>query len=433
VPRAFERGNAMDLVDLALVSAGLIAFGLVSRRLEGTVVTAPLVFVIFGLAIGQGGLGLAKIDLDHGVIHLIAELTLILVLFSDAARIDLSLLRRDHNLPQRMLLAGLPLTLLAGTLAAVLLFPGFSLWEAALLAAVLAPTDAALGQAVVADRAVPVRIRQALNVESGLNDGIALPVVLLLAASAGASAEPAAGTGGWLVFGLLQITLGPLVGAVLGYLGARLIDGAAAAGWMGTAFEGMAVLALALLSFALAEQVGGNGFIAAFTAGLVFGSTVRNPCAFLFEFMETEGQLLMLLTFLVFGAAMLPDGLHQLDWRVVAFAVLSLTVIRMAPVALSLAGSGLRAPTIAFLGWFGPRGLASILFALLIVERAAIPHGEEILVATIFTVALSVLLHGVSAAPLARAYGRLAARMGECAENEPVSELPTRTGMATNP
>ena len=420
----------MDFMSMALVSAGLIAFGLVSRRLEGTVVTAPLGFVLFGLVIGQGGLGLAEIDLDHGVIHLIAELTLILVLFSDAARIDLGLLRRDHNLPQRMLLAGLPLTLLAGTLTAVLLFPGFSIWEAALLAAVLAPTDAALGQAVVSDRAVPVRIRQALNVESGLNDGIALPAVLLLAALAGAAGNEAAGAGGWLTFGLLQVTLGPLVGVVLGYLGARLIDGAAAAGWMSTAFEGMAVLGLALLSFALAEEVGGNGFIAAFTAGLVFGNTVRNPCTFLFEFMETEGQLLMLLTFLVFGAAMLPLGLDHLDWRVVSFALLSLTVIRMVPVALSLAGSGVRAPTVAFLGWFGPRGLASILFALLIVERAGIRHGEEILVAAIVTVGLSALLHGVSAAPLARAYGRLAARMGECAENQPVSELPIRTGMA---
>jgi NhaP-type Na+/H+ or K+/H+ antiporter len=423
----------MDLLGTAVVCLGVLAFGLVSRRLEGTFVTAPLVFVLFGLAIGPGGFGLAEIDLDHGVIHLIAELTLILVLFSDAARIDLGLLRRDHNLPQRMLLIGLPLVVLAGAGAAVLLFPGFSLWEAALLAAVLAPTDAALGQAVVSDRAVPVRIRQALNVESGLNDGIALPAVLLFAALAGAAGSDSSSTGGWITFGLLQVTLGPLVGALLGYLGARLIDGAAAGGWMTGAFEGMAVLALALLAYAAAEQVGGNGFIAAFTAGLVFGNAVRHRCEFLFEFMETEGQLLVLLTFLVFGAAMLPEGLHFLDWRVLVFAGLSLTAIRMVPVALSLIGTGVRWPTMAFLGWFGPRGLASILFALLIVEQAAIPHGEEILVAAVLTVALSALLHGVTAAPLARAYGRLATRMGDCEEKKPVSELPTRTGMVAGP
>ena len=422
------RGGCVTLADIAVVCLGVVAFALVSRRLEGTVVTAPLAFVVFGWAIGPGGFGVAAIDPGHGVIHTIAELTLILVLFSDAARIDLRLLRRDHDLPQRMLAIGLPLIILAGTGAALLLFPQFSFWEAALLAAVLAPTDAALGQAVVSDRTIPVRVRQALNVESGLNDGIALPAVLLFAALAGAGGA-AVEADHWITFGLLQITLGPLVGIAVGWAGARLIDNAATAGWMTGAFEGMSVLALAILSFAVSEWVGGNGFIAAFVAGLAFGNSVRHRCEFLFEFMEAEGQLLMLITFLVFGAAMLPLALHAPDWAVVAYAALSLTAIRMVPVALSLIGTGLRPATVGFLGWFGPRGLASILFALLIVEQAGLVHGEEILIAAIVTVAASALLHGVTAAPLARAYGRMAARVGECEEKKPVGEMPVRSGM----
>ncbi len=416
----------MDLLGALVVCGGLIAFGLVSRRLEGTIVTAPLVFILFGFAIGHGGLGIAPIEPDHGVIHLIAELTLVLVLFSDAARIDLKVLRRHHNLPERMLLIGLPLITVAGAFAAILLVPSFSLWEAALLAAILAPTDAALGQAVVSAKAVPVRIRQALNVESGLNDGIALPAVLLFAAMASASGIGEAGDRNWLTFGLLQVTLGPLAGIAIGYAGARLVDGAATADWMTEPFEGIGILAMAFLSFAGAELIGGNGFIAAFTSGLVFGNTIRHPCRFLLEFMETEGQLLMLITFLVFGAAMLPDGLQALNWSIVGYAVLSLTLIRMIPVALSLIGTGVRGVTVAFLGWFGPRGLASILFALLIVEESGISHAHEILVATIVTVALSAILHGVSAAPLAAAYGRMAERVGECEETRPVDEMPVR-------
>lgn len=425
----------MDLLGAIVVCGGLIAFGLVSRKLEGTIVTAPLVFILFGFAVGQGGLGVANIEPDHSVIHLIAELTLVLVLFSDAARIDLKLLRRDHNLPQRMLLVGLPLTILAGTAAAILIFPEFSLWEAALLAAVLAPTDAALGQAVVSARAVPVRIRQALNVESGLNDGIALPAVLLLAALASAAGAASATGGGdrdWITFGLLQVTLGPLAGIVLGYAGARIVDAAATAGFMTEPFQGIGVLAMAFLCFTGAELIGGNGFISAFVAGLVFGNTIRHRCAFLLDFMETEGQLLMLITFLVFGAAMLPEGLHGLDWRIVGYAVLSLTVIRMVPTILSLIGTGLRFPSMLFLGWFGPRGLASILFALLIVEQSGIPHVHEILIATIVTVGLSALLHGISAAPFANAYGRLAAQLGECAESQPVEEMPLRQSGGTS-
>ena len=417
----------MDLTTAAIVLLGLLLYSLISRRLEGTPITPPMVFILFGLVIGPGVLAVAHVDPGHDGIHLIAEVTLVLVLFTDAARIDLAVLRRDHNLPQRMLLLGLPLAIGLGALFAALLFPHFSLWEAALLAALLAPTDAALGQAVVSAKQVPVRVRQAINVESGLNDGIALPLVLFFAALAG-SAAPASSIE-WLSFATLQVTFGPLIGGLAGYVGARCIDRAAERGWSGTAFQGIGVLALSLFCFVASELVGGNGFIAAFVGGLVLGNAIRNPCTFLYEFMETDGQLLMLITFLIFGAVLLPEGLSHVTGASLIYALLSLTVVRMIPIGIALAGTGLRLPTVAFLGWFGPRGLASILFVLLILERADVPHHEDILAVTIITVALSALLHGLTAAPLAKAYGRRAAAMGECAENAPAREMPLRTGM----
>ncbi len=389
--------------------------------------TAPLVFTVFGFMIGAGGLGIAKLDIGHSAIHLIAEFTLMLVLFTDASRIDIRTVRRDHNLPARMLIIGLPLTIVAGAIVASQLFPAFSFWEAALLAALLAPTDAALGQAVLSAEVVPARIRQAINIESGLNDGIALPAVLLFAALASAE-QVTSGAGEWFRFIAIQLTLGPLTGVVIGFAGARLLDSAAEHRWANTSFQGIGILSLAVLTYVSAELIGGNGFIAAFIGGMVFGNTVRHPCTFLFEFMESEGQLLMLITFLIFGAALLPQGIAHFNLAYVVYAALSLTVIRMLPIAASLVGTGLRLPTQSFLGWFGPRGLASILFVLLILEESQIQHREELLSITIITVALSTLLHGVSAAPFARLYGRLTSQMGECEENRPVEEMPMRDG-----
>ena len=419
----------MDALSLAIIAGGLLLYSLVSGRLQGTIVTAPLVFIVFGFAIGSGGFNLASVDPGNSAIHFIAEFTLILVLFADAARIDIRSVRQDHNLPTRMLVIGLPLAIVAGTIVASKMFPAFSFWEAALLAALLAPTDAALGQSVISTKAVPVRIRQAINIESGLNDGIALPVVLLLAAFAG-TAHGGAQASEWVNFGLLQVILGPLAGVVVGYIGARALDEAIERGWANTAFQGIGILSLAVFTYVAAELVGGNGFIAAFVGGMVFGNTIRHPCTFLFEFMESEGQLLMLITFMVFGAALLPEGVAHLNPANFLYALLSLTVIRMIPIVISLVGSGVRLPTQLFLGWFGPRGLASILFVLLILEESDVPHRDELLSITVITVALSALLHGVSAAPLSQLFGRLVDRMGECEETKMVVELPLREGHA---
>lgn len=418
----------MEKFEFVIIAAAVLSYSFVSGRLSNTWITAPMVFAVFGLLVGDAGFGWVSLQVSHGAIHLLAEITLVLVLFSDAARIDLRLLIRDHSLPTRMLAIGMPLTIAAGTAVALALPLGLDLVHAALLAAILAPTDAALGQSVVSNPAVPVRIRQALNVESGLNDGIAVPVVVLLAALAVASEGTQTSYADFATFGGLQVTLGPLVGIAVGTFGGRLMDAAAGRGWMSMAFEGPAILAAAGLAFAGADLVGGNGFIAAFVAGLCFGFVIGDRCKFILEFAESEGQLLTLITFLVFGAIMLPELLHGLTWPMFGYALLSLTLIRLIPVALSLMGTGVSPATTLFLGWFGPRGLASILFALLIVEQLGTAQAHTIMLVTILTVAMSIIAHGITAAPAARRYGALATTRGDCPETEPASEMPTRTG-----
>ena len=413
----------MDVTGILAITLALIAFGLISRKIEGSILTGPILFSAFGLIAGPAAFGLIPLQISNEGLHLLAEVTLILVLFSDAANIDLAQLRRDHNLPVRMLLIGMPLTIALGALVAFLFFDGLGPWEAALLAAILAPTDAALGQAVVSNRLVPVRIRQALNVESGLNDGVALPFILLFAAFASAMhAETNAAE--WLVFGAKQVVFGPLAGIAIGYVGAKLVSSCYRRQWMSESAEGMIALGLAFGAFALAEVVHGNGFIAAFVGGLTFGNTLKQKCKFLYEFAESEGQILILLTFTAFGAAMIPQAMDAVTIMHIAFGILVLTVLRMLPIQLSLIGTGIKPVTSAFLGWFGPRGLASILFVLLILEEADLANESTLFAAVIVTVTLSVVLHGMTAGPAARWYGSMSQQMGECEENRPVSDEP---------
>lgn len=420
----------MESLSFLVIAIGILGFALISGRVQRSIVTAPMVFVTFGFVVARG-LGVVELEMEDPLIQTLAELTLVLVLFTDASRIDLGLLRREHDLPVRLLTIGLPMCIVLGGLLAVALFD-FGLWEAAVLAAMLAPTDAALGQAVVSIQEVPVRIRQALNVESGLNDGIALPVFLLFLSFAGA-AEQVAPTSYWIRFAALQLILGPLVGIAVGYFGGKLVERGSRTGWINRSFQDLSALGLSLLAFAVAELVGGNGFIAAFTAGLTLGNTSRAICSCLYEFAEAEGQLLTLLIFTVFGAVMVPLALEHVGWRVIGYAVVSLTIIRMIPAAMSLIGARLQPDTVLFLGWFGPRGIATILFALLMLERAALSGGEQILVVAMTTVLLSVFAHGITAYPLAKWYAARAEEMGEepgMAELEQVSEMPVRISYA---
>ena len=411
-----------------LVACFVFGFALLSRRLAVSPLTPPLVFVGLGIAFGPWGLDWLHFDVEQGAMHVLAELTLILVLFGDAARIDLSALRQELGLPVRLLAIGMPLTILFGGLTAKWMFPELGWLEAAVLGAVLAPTDAALGQAVVSNPAVPTRVRQALNVESGLNDGIVLPLVLVLAALASMSAETSRSAPHWVRFAALQVTLGPLVGIAVAWLGNRLLKASIARGWMDPPFERLTGLAMALFAFACAEHVGGNGFIAAFVAGMMLGQWTRGRCEWLYDFLEAEGQLLMLLVFLAFGVSFAAPALETGSSKTVAYAVLSLTVIRMVPVAIALLGTGLRLPTVLFIGWFGPRGLASILFGILVLNEADLRHEAQIFDLIMLTVLFSVVAHGVTAAPFARRYAAMAADSAHCPEeHREVVDHPLRT------
>lgn len=413
---------------LALVGALLVGFGLVSRRLAATPLTAPMIFVAVGFAASEHGLGWVHAELGDQAIHGLGELTLTLVLFADASRIDLGALRRELGLPVRLLGIGMPLTIGAGTAVAKLLMPELSWMEAATLGTILAPTDAALGQAVVSLPAVPERIRQALNVESGLNDGIAVPVVLVFISLASRTPEGRS-MGEWALFAAEQVTLGPLTGVVIGGLGGRLIGLAKARGWMSETYYRLSGIGLALLCFAVAGAIGGNGFIAAFVGGLFLGHVQRRDGEPLFELMEAESHLLMLLVFTILGGAMLGPALQEARWQDFAYAAASLTVIRMVPVALSLIGARLDLSTVLFLGWFGPRGLASVLFALLLLEQSGIPHESTVYSAAMLTVLGSVALHGLTAAPIAARYGRRFADSVEGAELTEVTKHPLRTSL----
>jgi sodium/hydrogen antiporter len=364
---------------------------------------------------------------------LVSEIALSLVLFTDAASINLSVLRQNEVLPLRLLGIGMPLTIALGTASAALLLTDLTFWEAAIVGTVLAPTDAALGQAVVSNQRVPVRVRQALNVEAGLNDGLSVPFLALFLTLAVAEEELKPATY-WIRFALEQVGLGILVGVGVGLVGGWLVSWASKRGWMTGSLGRLALLALALIAWALADQIGGNGFIAAFVGGLAVRPTVESVGEQLIRFTEAEGQLLNLSVFFIFGVLVI--GLFQpLSWEVAVYALLSLTVIRMLPVALSLLGTHLRGVSVLFMGWFGPRGLASIVLGLVVVTEASLLDGrDEIGVVVALTVLLSVLLHGVTAAPLSAVYVRRVEGMAASApEKREMGELPTRVGsVSTN-
>lgn len=406
------------MTGLAVLLAVVFLYGLISRRLEGSVVTAPMAFVAAGMVLGLAALGLVNFDLENETVLLVAEFALALLLFTDATRVDLRALGSPPHLPARLLGVGMPLTIVLGAVAAALVLPGLSFWEAAIVAAVLAPTDAALGQAVVSDERVPATVRRSLNVEAGLNDGLSVPFLALFIALALAEEEALTG-GRWILFALQQIGFGVLVGALVGASGAWLVREAIRWGWISDTFERLALLALALLAYALAGLAGGNGFIAAFAGGLCAGPFLRGIGERAVGFADAEGQLLNAAVFFTFGAVAIPLLLDEMDLSVALYAGLSLSVIRMLPVGIALLGTRLRGVSVLFMGWFGPRGLASIILGLVFLEEAAsLSASVEISTVVAATVLLSVLLHGLTSSPLSTLYARSAATMSPAAPEQ---------------
>ena len=391
--------------NLAVLAIFAFAYSSVAGRVERSWLSGPIVFVAFGLATGPYGLGILNVDIEPEGLRAIAELTLAYVLFVDAANADLRVLRRNLMIPERLLLIGLPLTIALGCAAGVVIFPELHLAAIALLATMLAPTDAALGKPVVTNPAVPAPIRESLNFESGLNDGICVPLLLVFLGLA-VGMEVQGGTFAHAIRIVAeQLGIGAAVGIGLTAAAAWFLKAAASRGWVTANWAQIPVVALAAACFAVAHEVGGSGFVACFLGGLLAGSIAKEHKHRLLAAAEGTGDVLALFTWVIFGAAVVGQAAGAFTWDVVLYAVLSLTVIRMVPVLLSLAGSGLPLAGKLFVGWFGPRGLASIVFAIIVFQQN-LPGGRTLALVVACTVILSVIAHGISATALAEALGK---------------------------
>jgi NhaP-type Na+/H+ or K+/H+ antiporter len=395
------------MIGITVLAAVFIAYALVAARLDRWSITAPMVFVAAGVALGLGAPEWLGAIGDPELVRLIAELTLALILFADASTLPWSQVRRDEGLPARLLLVGFPLTVVAGIGLGIWLVPAAGWAAAALAATILAPTDAALGLGVFTNESVPSRIRRALNIESGLNDGMATPLVTLFLALL--VAEEGVGPENWLAESVKELGLAVLVALLVGAVGGRLAAAAHNRGWTSPLSDRLAALASALIAYGGSVAIGGNGFVAAFGAGLLFGAASKEVLREAVEFTEDLGLFASFLVWGLFGALLVaPQLTDGASTTAIAYAVLCLTVVRMLPVAISTIGTGLRPASIFFMGWFGPRGLASVVFTLIAFEslqEGGFGTATLIEIAT-WTIFLSVLAHGITAGPLARWYGR---------------------------
>jgi NhaP-type Na+/H+ or K+/H+ antiporter len=385
------------LGSVTIILATVFLWSVFAARLGRVGLSSAIVFVAVGFAFTQI-FDVLHVPGEPELVKVVAEVTLVWMLFADASAVQLTDFRRDLMVYVRLLGVGLPLTILLGGLVAVALL-GFGVWAALLVGAALAPTDAALGASVMSDPTVPSRIRRVLNVESGLNDGIATPIVLV--AIAGVAADEGIGGVHGPGHALLALLVGLLAGVLVGGAGGVLTRHARRRRWLSEELSGPATLALALLAYTGTLLVDGNGFVAAFVGGLVFGNTAGPGGEKEAYFVEQSAGLAAMISWLIFGALAVPAIGHWFEWPVIGYALLSLTAIRMVPVALALLGSGFDRFSVAFIGWFGPRGLASVIFALLALEDLG-PAAQEVTATIALTVLLSVAAHGLTARPFAR-------------------------------
>lgn len=387
-------------LELAILALFVFIYSLVAGRIERSVVSGPMVFVVAGFLMGPSGLGWFSGGSTNEDLRLLADLTLALILFNDAATANISVLKSQFQIPSRMLLLGFPGAIVLGFVLAVLLFNGLSVYEAAILATMLAATDAALAKAVITNNTVPERLREGLNVESGLNDGICVPILLFFVALT-VSGENGGHTTSALALFTRELGVGMAVGLVLALVGTTLLSWSIKLRWVTEVWMQVTVVALAVTSFSLADSLHGSGYIAAFTCGMFFGYLEKKHTHNLVLAAQGTGEALALVTWMLFGAMVIGPALRLFSWDVVVYAVLSLTVVRMVPIFVSLAGSGESVSSRLFLGWFGPRGLASIVFAIMVINEN-VPGSELIALVVTCTVFLSLIAHGVSANPLAK-------------------------------
>lgn len=416
------------MIEIAAIALVFLIFSLFSRKLARTVISAPMFFLLAGLLLASDLVRLVSFEDAAPILQIVGVTALGLSFFNDASRIGLASLGGNVSLPARLLLLGLPLTFLLGTLLAGWLLPDLFWVEAALLATILTPADTGLISMVLSSPRVPVRIRQAINIESSLNDGLTTPIAAILIALSQTRLGYEA-ISYRLLFPLQQIVVAGLVGVLVGGSGGWASRQAEQRQWIVPSFQGLVFPSLAMLALTLATRLGGNYFIASFVAGVALGFFVQDFSQHRSGFSETLTHLLSLVVFLFLGAKVV-ELWTSITWQIVLYAALSLMVVRMLPVAAAMWGTGLQGESLLFLGWFGPRGLASIVLATIFVGNLPdIPHAETVITTVTVTVSLSVLLHGISAIPLVVWYGRRMERLlPESPENRPVDEIPFRLG-----
>ena len=395
-----------DTLIIFIVALIILLYGFFSKNLENHNISGPMIFMFCGIALSPLVLNIAHIDIDDDMVKTMAEIALIIVLFSDSSTINIKKFNNQWQIPTRLLLIGLPLTIVFSTYAGTFFFHNESLVNLLLLALILAPTDAALGKAVVIDKAIPLKIRSAINVESGLNDGIVFPMLITVTMLIVGHKELGSDNS-WVTYLLTQILLGFVIGAFNGFIGAKLLTKSIENNWMRESYRNLSPISLAILSFYFAEYFGGNGFISAFVAGVFFGSFSKVIDIQTEAFLEGSGEIFILISFLVFGLTFIPESIKHIDITVITYAILSLTLYRMLPVALSLSNLNLSLATKLFIGWFGPRGIASILYVMIVAQLIIDIQGHEKLYATItLTIFLSIILHGISAKPFVKLYSK---------------------------
>jgi NhaP-type Na+/H+ or K+/H+ antiporter len=416
------------LVLLALIA--LYALG--ASRLEYLMITGPITFVVLGFILGPKVTSLVELSTQSEIVRIVTGLTLALLLFSDASSIKLGALRRDASAVTRLLFVALPLAVVFGAVSGWLLVPALGLGVCALLASILAPTDLSLGLAMFKNPHVPERVRRTINVESGLNDGVATPVVTIFIGVAIAEMSTMEHP---VVTAIEELLIGVGIGILVGAVGGLLTRLSAGRNWSSVASRQFAGLAFALLAYGGALALEGNGFIAAFVGGMTFGAVDHQRAAEAVKYAEKTGVLMTFAVWFIFGAAIAPILVFDdFTWQPIVYALVSLTVVRMLAVAISLLGKKMHWSTLLFIGWFGPRGLASVVFLILALESLGEAGVDtSLLFATAgWTILLSVILHGLSAGPVAAWYGSRSAGFAPGSpELEPTDVIKTRHGVAS--
>ena len=381
---------------LVYIALAMLVYCIYSAKISAVGITMPMVFLALGVVMGFGGSAISVSSAT--TFHHLAEVTLALLLFADATTLRRDALTRIGPQTKRMLFLGLPLAIVIGAVVNLIVLPHWPIWQAFLLAALLAPTDAALGQSIRSNERIPQTLRDAMNAESGLNDGLALPFVIFFAGLAAGEVDPSLGDGALVMLVATQIGIGAAVGLLGGAAIGKLRNHVMARKTMDESLGQVAALALVGFIFFAAEHVGGNAFVAVFVAGMAYANAAKGSVVHARHFLEGDGQFLAMLSFFFIGALFVPEALQYLTPASLLVVVLSLVIVRPAAIWLSLVRTRTPPNERLFYGWFGPRGLATALFAVFVaMDFEGLPLINEIIVIATTTVLVSAFAHGISA------------------------------------